>query len=74
MNNNIPATTAPASPALGVAAGSAYCPDCQWTGGISECEHDIEQESWESPPYTVAYCPDCAKANVMLLPNTDSQT
>lgn len=43
----------------------ATCPDCGWNGKISECEHDTEQENWESPSYSIACCPKCSKWDIM---------
>ncbi len=35
------------------------CDDCDWSGPVSSCRTETEQETWEMPPYTFHICPIC---------------
>ena len=35
------------------------CSECDWRGLLSECETELEQETWELPPYEIYLCPRC---------------
>ena len=35
------------------------CDDCDWSGPVSSCRVETDQESWEMPSYTFHICPIC---------------
>ena len=35
--------------------------DCGWTGKVSQCGSEVEQETWEMPTYLVHICPECGE-------------
>jgi len=39
---------------------------CDWIGLPKDCETDWEQDSWETPPYEVAFCPKCNEPSVVF--------
>lgn len=39
----------------------AACEECGWEGKPADCKTGWDQESWETPQYEVAFCPDCGE-------------
>jgi hypothetical protein len=39
----------------------AACEECGWEGKPVDCKTGWDQESWETPQYEVAFCPDCGE-------------
>ena len=37
------------------------CPSCEWTGKVSNCPVEWEQDGWENPEYTISICPKCGE-------------
>ena len=35
------------------------CNECNSAWLLSDCERELDQETWELPPYTVYICPKC---------------
>lgn len=42
-----------------IANNAGHCSECNSTWLLSDCIKDLEQETWELPPYYIYTCPKC---------------